>query len=39
MAVDGVRKKTIGLVLKILKENMSISGGSKYSGDKRLKSV
>lgn len=32
MAVDGVRKKTIGLVLEILKENKSMSWGPSDKG-------
>lgn len=39
VAVDEVRKKTTGLVLEILKENMSVSEGPTYFGDKGFKSV
>lgn len=39
VAVDEVRKKTTWLVLEILKENMSISGGPRYFGDKTFKSM
>lgn len=39
MAVDGVREKTTGLVLEISKENISVSGGPRYFGDKGFKSM
>lgn len=39
IAVDGMRKKTIGLVLEILMENMNVSLGPRCSADKRFKTV
>lgn len=39
MAVGGARKKTIGLVLETLKENVSVSEDTTYFGDMEFESV